>query len=85
MIRLVLLTLIGLLLAGSACGAEVHLRRDCQCESSLVRLGDVADVFAADEAERAALADIELFPAPAAGRTRLVRSRDVQELLAQRG
>ena len=65
--------------------AELHLRRDCRCDGALVTVGDVADVYSNDDAEAAQLAAIELFPAPAKGQSRLVRPREIQDVLAQRG
>ncbi len=50
-----------------------------------MRLGDVADVYVTDEAQRDALRAIELFPAPSAGSGRTVRAREIQDLLVLRG
>ena len=47
-------------------------------------LGDVADVVSADRHQVDALATIELFPAPSAGRPRFLRAQDLQEILAVR-
>ena len=68
-----------------AVGAELQLRRQCRAPGPLVTLGDVADIYATDAEESAALAAIELFPAPAPGRQRVVRFREIQDLLLLRG
>lgn len=65
--------------------AEIHLRGECQCTGGLVRLGDVAEIHAADKAEAARLAEIELCAAPASGSKSFVRAREIQDLLALRG
>ena len=65
--------------------AEVHLRRDCRCTGALVTLGDVAEIYSNNPREKAQLAAVELFPAPSAGSSRLVRLREVQDVLTQRG
>lgn len=65
--------------------AEIHLRGECQCASGLVRLGDVAEIHAADATESARLAEIELCAAPAAGSKSFIRAREIQDLLALRG
>jgi flagella basal body P-ring formation protein FlgA len=52
--------------------------------SAALGLPDVAEIFSQDAAERARLAAIELFPAPAGGQ-RFVRLREIQDLLLMRG
>jgi len=81
---LLLATMAALLGAKTIRAAEVHLRPSHQCRAPLVLLGDIADVHAADTQRAAALARIELFPAPAAGRVRNVRLREIQDVLALR-
>jgi len=68
-----------------AAGAEVQLRARCQPRAAIVTLGDVADVLCTDAAEAKRLAATELFPAPAAGQTRILRVRELQDMLAERG
>ena len=80
--RLLLLTL---LLTASADAAEIVLRSEAICAGALVRLDDVAEIYAGDAEQRAALARVELFPTPAAGSRRFVRVREVQDLLTARG
>lgn len=65
--------------------AEIRLRGECQCASGLVRLGDVAEIHAADATESAQLAGIELCAAPTAGSKSFIRAREIQDLLALRG
>jgi flagella basal body P-ring formation protein FlgA len=64
--------------------AELQLRTECRVRGPVVTLGDVAEIFSKDAAERARLAAIELFPAPAGGQ-RFVRLREIQDLLLMRG
>jgi len=64
--------------------AEVYLKSQCSCRGPLVLLGDVADVRADDAEETARLSRIELCPAPAAGGTRVLRLREIQDALALR-
>lgn len=64
--------------------AEIHLRSESQA-SGIVRLGDVAEIHAADAGERQRLQSIELFPAPTVGGKAFVRAREVQDILALRG
>jgi flagella basal body P-ring formation protein FlgA len=50
-----------------------------------VVLGDVAEVRTTDSAEAERLASIELFPSPPPGQQRILRARELQDLLADRG
>ncbi len=85
------LLITSLLTIVAACGfattsaAELHLRRECVCEAALVTLGDVAGIYANDADLVSRLSRVELFPAPAEGQSRLVRSREIQDILSQRG
>jgi flagellar basal body P-ring formation protein FlgA len=80
---------ISFLMVGLAtCGAraaEIKLRDEVRTSKSLLQLGDVAEIYAADPQEASRLAAIELMPAPAAGNRMVVRLRDVQDLLDLRG
>ena len=51
----------------------------------VVKLGDVAEIFAADRRQADRLAAIELFPAPLAPQQRFLRVRELQDLLLLRG
>jgi flagella basal body P-ring formation protein FlgA len=64
--------------------AEVHFRPRVTVHKPLVTLGDVAEIVTSGDAEAAALAATELFPAPATGRPRLVPAREIRDLLAIR-
>jgi len=78
--------LLAMVFAPAAAGAaELQLRSECRAQGAVVRLGDVAEVVAADAQQAAALGAIELFPAPAPGRQRFVRLREIQDLLLLRG
>lgn len=68
-----------------ASGAEIRLREEVRTTKSLLLLGDVAEVFAADSQEASKLAALELTPAPAVGNRTRLPLRDVQDLLAFRG
>jgi flagellar basal body P-ring formation protein FlgA len=72
-------------LTGSAQSAELRLRQHCTPTSTLVTVGDLAEIFAADAGEAEALKRIDLFPAPACDRPRVLRVRELQDLLALRG
>jgi flagella basal body P-ring formation protein FlgA len=68
--------------AWSAEAAEVRLKPEAVCSGAIVRLKDVAEVLSANENEAAALAELQLFPVPSAGKTRNVRRGEIRELLA---
>jgi hypothetical protein len=68
------------ILAGwSAEGAELRLRAGVTVRGSIVRLADVAEIVGPDSA---ALQGVQLFPAPAPGKERIVRRSEIAELLA---
>ena len=69
----------------AADAAEICVKSTHRCRGHVVRLGDVADIRNAEGELAAALAAVELFPAPAANRTRLMRVGELQELLALHG
>lgn len=75
----------GTVLATAAHCAEITLRAKCQARGAMVTLGDVAEIFTADETTRQALAQLELVPAPTAGRSRSLRIHEVQDLIALQG
>jgi flagella basal body P-ring formation protein FlgA len=85
--RVLFLAAAALPLAAAANGAAAELRLKTQCTpaASVVTLGDIADIASADARQSAALAAIELFPAPAAGEEKVVRVREIQDLLLLRG
>jgi flagellar basal body P-ring formation protein FlgA len=71
--------------AGRGAAAELRLRTECAPAGRVVTLGDVADIVAADARQTAALTAIELFPAPIASEEKVVRVREIQDLLLLRG
>jgi flagella basal body P-ring formation protein FlgA len=72
-----------LALCAVAPAAEIRLRSDARSSGPIVRLGDIAQIVAADEEEAAQLASIELGPAPATKQT--FRAREIQDRLARAG
>ena len=68
-----------------AAAAEFHLRPQSRPDSSVVRLGDVADVLSSNPAETESLCATELFPAPAGIYKRTVTARQIQDALVLRG
>jgi flagella basal body P-ring formation protein FlgA len=66
-------------------GAEIQLREDVRAAGPLVLLGEIADVHARHSVESAELATIDLFPAPPPGEYRVLRLRELQDVLAVRG
>jgi flagella basal body P-ring formation protein FlgA len=75
------------IIASAACpllAAEIQLRARCQARGPVVTLGDLAEVLAADPQQAEPLARIELFPAPVPGQQRIVRARELQDLLSAR-
>jgi flagella basal body P-ring formation protein FlgA len=72
------------LTAPPAHGAELRLRSECRPPGPLVVLGDVAEVRAAEESQSKTLASIALFPAPGAGQSRVLRLRELLEILELR-
>jgi flagella basal body P-ring formation protein FlgA len=69
----------------SSQAAEIRLRQQCTAQSTLVKLGDIAEVYSTDAAQADALKRIELFPAPTADQPRIVRIAELQELMSLRG
>jgi len=69
----------------SADAAEIQLKRNVTSQGSLILLGDIAAVLDSDPKVISSLERIELFPAPAVGRARTVRVREVRELLRLNG
>jgi flagella basal body P-ring formation protein FlgA len=74
-----------LLVASVAGAADFRLRSEAKPQGPVVRMGDVAEVFAVNQTEAQQLADIELVPAPAAGKQRQLSVREIQDTLERRG
>ena len=68
-----------------ACAATIHLRSEAVVSGSVVTLGDVARISAADEDLAARIEAIDLFPSPRGGKPRHVSVREIQDLLYARG
>jgi flagella basal body P-ring formation protein FlgA len=75
------------LLAGARADAAIHvnLRERIVATASVVRLGNVAEIVAADRARARQLAALPLMPAPAPGTEQYLRKREVEDLLAAHG
>jgi hypothetical protein len=81
MLRCIFIT--ALLITASLCTAgEIRLKEHAEATGSLVRLGDVVEIAAEATADGESLADLALFPAPAGGKSRLLRRQELVELLA---
>ena len=80
--RILLYSTLFTLAAWSADAAEVRLKPEAVCSGAIVRLKDVAEIISADQNEAAALAELQLFPVPSAGKARSVRRGEIRELLA---
>jgi flagella basal body P-ring formation protein FlgA len=72
-------------IAASANAAEIRLRSGAHATGSVVRLGEVADIFDGTTGEIQALQQIELAPAPSVGKQRAITVREVQDTLERRG
>jgi flagellar basal body P-ring formation protein FlgA len=65
--------------------AEIHLKAVCTAAGSLLVLGDVAEIYSTDDSETERLSALPLTPAPAPGKQRFLRSREIQDMLVARG
>jgi len=70
---------------GNAAAAEVRLRSSAACAAAVVRVADVAEIFSNETRIAAALAEIPLCPAPAAGSQRSLSQDEVRRLLELSG
>jgi flagella basal body P-ring formation protein FlgA len=75
----------GVLAITAANAAELRLRADAHSQGNVVRLQDVADILGAEASEAQSLGQIELVPAPAAGKQRPISIREIQDTLERRG
>jgi flagella basal body P-ring formation protein FlgA len=81
-----LTVLLGICAAQHAIAAvEISLRERVVPHATVIRLGDVADVTAADRQVSRQLATLPLMPAPARGTERYLRTREIQDMLAAQG
>lgn len=60
---------------------ELRLKDEAHCPGSLVRLGDIAEMESPTTAGGPSLADLVLFPVPAAGKPRELNRQDLRQLL----
>jgi flagella basal body P-ring formation protein FlgA len=74
-----------LLAAQLGLASELQVRPRCQPRGPIVVVGDVAEMIAADAAQAEKLSHVELFPSPPPGQQRILRARELQDLLADRG
>lgn len=81
----VFVVLIVVILSLPVLGAKIILRAQATPSSTVVRLGDVAQIEAADSRESKRLAAVPLMPAPIPGTQRFLRTREIQDLLAAHG
>src|SRR4249919_2452037 len=65
--------------------ADIALRPQATPQSTIVRLGDVAEVRADNKQDAQRLAAMPLMPSPSPGTQRFIRMREVQDLLAAQG
>ena len=72
-------------LAGEIQAAEVRLRSSVGCAATIVRLADVAEIFADDPRVAQSLAEIPLCPVPAAGSEKSLSQEDIRQLMALSG
>jgi flagella basal body P-ring formation protein FlgA len=80
--------LLAIMLAGigtCASAAEFHFRSECRVDGGLVLLADVAEILDSNPEEVKRLSAIDLLPAPPAREKRILRVREIQDLLHLRG
>ncbi|MGD0517958.1 MAG: flagellar basal body P-ring formation chaperone FlgA [Thermoguttaceae bacterium] len=82
---IVLLMILPALAWNTSLAAELRLRQQCSPHGSVVTLGDIAEIYSADARQAEKLAAVELFPAPPAAQQRVLRVREVQDILALQG
>ncbi len=75
----------GSLIATAAVAAEVRLRSSAVCTGSVVRLSDVAEIYADDGRLAQALAETPLCPAPHLGRQRSLSQQELRQMLLLSG
>lgn len=68
----------------SAEAVEIRLRNDAAVRSSIVRMGDVAEVVATGTEDVRRWERVELFATPVVGSVRTLRAKEVRELLTLR-
>ena len=71
--------------AARARAAEIQLRDEVSVRGPILRLGDLAQILSAAQAEAKMLAAIEVGPAPARGATRYIKAQEVRDILREHG
>jgi flagella basal body P-ring formation protein FlgA len=84
-IAAIVVTLAAALATTPATAERITIRPQATPQGTVVRLGDVAEVGAADSDRAEALAALPLMPAPVPGTRKYLRMREVQDLLAAHG
>ena len=82
---MLILALIVVSVTTTASAVDVKLRERVVPKSSVVRLGDVAEISSADRQQARQLAAVPLMPAPAPDTERFLRKREVADMLAANG
>jgi hypothetical protein len=67
---------------GSVAAFEIRLKDEAHCPGPLVRLGDIAELDTPATLAGPSLADLALFPTPAAGKSRELKRQELRQLLA---
>jgi len=80
-----ILTFASAFVAAGASATEITLRERVTPKTSVVRLGDVAEILSADRQQARKLAAVPLMPAPAAGTERYLQKREVADMIAASG
>jgi hypothetical protein len=75
-------SILWLTLGTLALASEIRLKSEAETTGPLVRLGDIAEVEGETSADGQSLADLALFPAPAAGKSRMLKRQELVQLLA---
>ena len=75
-------TILTLAFAGWLHAGEIRLKGETECAGPLVRLGEIAEIEGEVAAAGQSLGDLVLFPAPAAGKSRVISRQEVRQLLA---
>src|SRR5262245_24602918 len=79
------IVVLGWMISAAAAGAEVRLRSSAACTGSVVRLADVAEIYADDRRLAQALAETPLCPAPQPGHLRSLSQHELRQILMLSG
>jgi len=81
-LKTIVVTVTFVVACATSAAVEIRLKNEVHCPGPLVRLGDIAELDMPTTAESPALADLALFPVPAAGKSRELKRQELQQLLA---